>query len=163
MRRCCPSVTPAGITASSVSPVTGCFICRCCPGTAPAGTATSYCSSLGVLIMAAAKIRTVDMYAFVNKHCGYIYETCDWRAGKGNVHFSCVACCPACPPRPAPRVCLCAPCALCCPLPPACPAAPCLCCLPAPVPPASPVAAGFEALAGEMAKAVKGIAAGRAP
>ena len=88
MRRCCPSVTPAGITASSVSPVTGCFICRCCPGTAPAGTATSYCSSLGVLIMAAAKIRTVDMYAFVNKHCGYIYETCDWRAGKGNVHFS---------------------------------------------------------------------------
>jgi len=63
-------------------------------------------------IMAAAKIPTVDMYAFVNKHCGFNYETCDWSVGKGNVHFS---------------------------------------------------AAGFKALAGEMAKAVKGIAAGRAP
>ena len=39
-------------------------------------------------IMAAAKIPTVDMYAFVNRHCGLNYETCDYSQGKGNVHFT---------------------------------------------------------------------------
>lgn len=39
-------------------------------------------------IMAAAKIPTVDMYAFVNLHCGLNYETCDYSQGKGNVHFT---------------------------------------------------------------------------
>ena len=39
-------------------------------------------------IMAAGGIPTLDMYAFVNQHCGLNYETCDWSAGQGNVHFS---------------------------------------------------------------------------
>ena len=39
-------------------------------------------------IMAAAAIPTVDMYSFVNQHCGINYETCDWSAGTGNVHFA---------------------------------------------------------------------------
>ena len=38
--------------------------------------------------MAAGGIPTLDMYAFVNQHCGLNYETCDWSAGQGNVHFS---------------------------------------------------------------------------
>ena len=38
--------------------------------------------------MDAAKIQTLDMFGFVNAHCGDNYETCDWSAGKGNVHPS---------------------------------------------------------------------------
>ena len=38
--------------------------------------------------MDAAKIQTLDMFGFMNAHCGENYETCDWSAGKGNVHPS---------------------------------------------------------------------------
>jgi hypothetical protein len=39
-------------------------------------------------IMAAAKIPVLDMFGFVNAHCGAGYETCDWSPGSGNVHFN---------------------------------------------------------------------------
>ena len=39
-------------------------------------------------IMAAAKVPTLDIYSFVNAHCGANYSMCDWSAGPGNVHFA---------------------------------------------------------------------------
>ena len=61
-----------------------------------ASSLPSHCANADVVryntaasaIMAAAKIPTVDMYSFVNQHCGLNYETCDFSARKGNVHFT---------------------------------------------------------------------------
>ena len=39
-------------------------------------------------IMDASNINVIDMYSFMNAHCGVNYETCDWSGGTGNVHPS---------------------------------------------------------------------------
>jgi hypothetical protein len=38
--------------------------------------------------MSEHQVETLDMYAFINDHCGANYSTCDWSPGMGNVHFN---------------------------------------------------------------------------
>jgi hypothetical protein len=45
-------------------------------------------NAIAATIMSEHQIETLDMYTFVNEHCGVNYSNCDWSPGQGNVHFN---------------------------------------------------------------------------